>query len=122
MFCQAKSQFSSVFPFHLFGLCSKHSLKLSRLFKKVPGVQSQFKGFADKSLEELKVSKRFAAHGTTVLKTIDSYIENLDDIEVVLAMLETLGINHKNRGIPTKYFDVSLLCFWPFFTASPLPR
>ncbi|KAB7495918.1 Globin [Armadillidium nasatum] len=84
-----------------------HAVKFFILFFEThPEIQTRFKPFVGKKLEDLIDSKRLAAHATTVFSAIDSYISNLDDVSVVVEMLETTGINHKNRGINVSDFDL----------------
>lgn len=69
-------------------------------------LQSRFKPFAGKPIEELINSKRLAAHAATVMSALDSYITNLDDINMVVEMLQTTGLNHKNRNVKKSDFEV----------------
>lgn len=76
------------------------------LFRREPELQTRFKGFTNKTEEELKTNRRFAAHGSTVLHAITTLVDNLDDTPTLLDLLKTTGANHHNRGIPRKDFDL----------------
>lgn len=75
------------------------------LFKEQPEIQTRFKGFANKTEEELRASRRFGAHGSTVMHAITTMVNNLDDIPTLVDLLKTTGANHRNRGVPRKDFD-----------------
>ena len=78
-----------------------------RLFETHPHFMKKFKPFENLKLEDLVYNKRLAAHAATVMSAIDSYIENLDDVTVVVEMLKATGHNHQGRGITVEDFQVS---------------
>ncbi|XP_042230174.1 globin-like [Homarus americanus] len=77
-----------------------------RLFREEPQLKTRFKGFMNKTEDQLRENKRLAAHGTTVLTAITSMVDNLDDVGVLVELLQTTGVNHKNRGIPKQDYDL----------------
>lgn len=77
-----------------------------RLFRSEPSLKTRFKGFANKTDEELLSNKRLAAHGTTVFMSITSLVENLDDVLVLVELVKNIAANHKQRGIPKQDFEL----------------
>nr|CBN88274.1 hemoglobin [Carcinus maenas] len=76
------------------------------MFQEEPVLQTRFKGFAGKSIEELKNSKRLAAHGTTVVMAITAMVDNLEDVSVLVELLKNTGANHRDRGVPKGDFEL----------------
>ncbi|XP_069977867.1 globin [Penaeus vannamei] len=76
------------------------------LFRAEPELQTRFKGFADKTEEELKTNKRLAAHASTVMLAITGLVDNLDDVTCLVEMLNATALNHKRRGVPKKDFEL----------------
>ncbi|XP_042887295.1 globin-like [Penaeus japonicus] len=74
------------------------------LFRTEPELQTRFKGFANKTEEELKTNKRLAAHASTVMLAITGLVDNLDDVTCLVEMLNSTALNHKRRGIPKEDF------------------
>ncbi|KAG7164355.1 Globin-like [Homarus americanus] len=63
-----------------------------RLFREEPQLKTRFKGFMNKTEDQLRENKRLAAHGTTVLTAITSMVDNLDDVGVLVELLQTTGL------------------------------
>ncbi|KAK7070956.1 oxygen carrier activity protein [Halocaridina rubra] len=76
------------------------------MFRRQPVLQTRFKGFAGKSEDELKNSRRLAAHGSTVMLAINNLVENLDDLDTLVDLLKTTGDNHFRRGVPKGDFEL----------------
>ncbi|ROT84928.1 hemoglobin [Penaeus vannamei] len=87
------------------------------LFRAEPELQTRFKGFADKTEEELKTNKRLAAHASTVMLAITGLVDNLDDVTCLVEMLNATALNHKRRGLPQPSTFTSL----PSLFAPPPP-
>ncbi|CAL4141546.1 unnamed protein product [Meganyctiphanes norvegica] len=77
-----------------------------KLFEEEPDLQQRFASFRDKDLSELRTNKRMAAHATTVMTAIQACVDNLDDVETLVELLKTTGVNHEKRGIPKEDFEL----------------
>jgi len=77
-----------------------------RLFKKHPETQLVFKSFKGQQPESLADNKRLAAHATTVMASVATLVDNLDDIDTLLELLNKVAENHKRRGLPIQYFEM----------------
>ncbi|XP_064107359.1 globin-like [Macrobrachium nipponense] len=77
-----------------------------KLFREEPVIQSRFKGFQNKTEEQLRTNRRLAAHASTVLHAITLLVDNLDDVSTLVELLKTTGENHCKRGIPKGDFEL----------------
>ena len=57
------------------------------------------------SIDEVKVSKKIAAHGTRVMHLVGVIVESLDDPEILTEVFAKMGRDHKARDIPLKAFE-----------------
>ncbi|XP_068204423.1 globin isoform X2 [Palaemon carinicauda] len=76
------------------------------LFREEPILKTRFKGFQNKTEDELRANRRLAAHGSTVLHAISMLVDNLDDVGTLVDLLKTTGENHSKRGIPKEDFEL----------------
>lgn len=81
-----------------------HVFKL--LFEQHPDVQEMFPFAKGKSYEEYKSDPRFAAHINSVLYTLTSVVDHLDDPDVLEAMIRKTGVNHYRRSVSMEQFKV----------------
>ena len=81
------------------------------LFREYPYTQDYFEHFKGKSLEELQTSTQMRAHATTVMYSIGSLVENLEDSECLIQLVNKLGRNHFHREVSLKSFVVSDVMF-----------
>ncbi|CAL4161331.1 unnamed protein product, partial [Meganyctiphanes norvegica] len=77
-----------------------------KLFEEQPDLQQRFPSLRDKMLSELRTNKRMAEHATTVMTAIQALVDNLDDVETLVEMLKSTGVNHDRRGIPKEDFEI----------------
>ncbi|XP_041349239.1 globin-like [Gigantopelta aegis] len=75
------------------------------LFTRYPHQQDYFQLFRCARLEDLEVSPAMRAHGTTVMATIGSFVDNLDDAECLVDLVQKMAKNHLGRGIPITSFE-----------------
>ena len=76
---------------------------LSRLFAQEPESRKLFERVRGDDVH----STKFQAHVNRVLGGIDMCISLLDNEPVLTSSLKHLAQQHKERGIPASYFDVS---------------
>ncbi|XP_041348067.1 globin-like [Gigantopelta aegis] len=88
------------------------------LFKEYPYTQDYFEQFKGKSLEELKTSTTMRAHATTVMYSIGSLVENLDDAECLVQLCQKIGRNHFHREVSLRSFVDLQKMFGPFLKES----
>ncbi|KAF4521172.1 hypothetical protein B566_EDAN010634 [Ephemera danica] len=80
---------------------------LIALFEAHPEHQRLFSAFRDVPLSELRGSKRFAAHASSVMHAIASLVDTLeDDTEVLVELLTKIGVNHAKHSVPPHAFSV----------------
>lgn len=86
-----------------------------KLFEEHPDIQTSFASFRDKELSELRTNKKMAAHAVTVMTAIQACVDNLNDVETLVEMLKSTGVNHDRRGIPRKDFENLAIVLLNFF-------
>lgn len=78
------------------------------VFKAYPDIQARFPAFVGKDLDGLKSTAPFALHATRIISFFSEYISLLGsegNQPAIKTILNQMGQNHKNRGIPKAYFD-----------------
>lgn len=70
-----------------------------RLLKHHPGAIAKFKEFKDLPLEKIAVHKSVNAHGIPFLYAIQSYVDNVEDLEILSELIRKNARNHIKRGI-----------------------
>lgn len=85
-----------------------------KLFGEQPDLQSRFASFREKDLEELRTNKKMASHAVTVMTAIQACVDNLNDVETLVELLKTTGVNHDQRGIPREDFEILAPCLVEF--------
>ncbi|XP_013384357.1 globin-like [Lingula anatina] len=75
-----------------------------QLFTKIPETKKYFRSLKDKSNEELRKSFVLRAHGATVVNSLTSVVESLDDADCLVSLLKKIGTNHQKIGIPVALF------------------
>ena len=81
---------------------------LYTVFKAYPDIQAKFPKFTGKDLETLKGTADFAIHATRIFRYFTEVIELLGNdanIPAIKTLLNQLGKEHRERGIPAKQFD-----------------
>lgn len=76
-----------------------------RLFKHHPHSQDLFEQLRDIPIEELHENRKMKAHALRVMASLNSLVENLDDIEVLLEMLQNVGRTHIRHHVDKHYYD-----------------
>lgn len=74
-------------------------------FKTYPHFKNHFKQLRDLDMEELKTSPKMKAHGLTVMHAIQSWIENLDETDVLVELVKKNAYRHHGRGLSKHEFD-----------------
>ncbi|XP_059486524.1 globin-like [Neocloeon triangulifer] len=74
-------------------------------FDKHPGYYSLFKSFEGLSIADLKTSKKFTAHATTVFHVLASVVDALEDTELLVELCTKLGKAHAGRNVPPSAFE-----------------
>ena len=71
---------------------------MCRLFETNSEIKELFAQFKDvETIAELRSSKVLEGHAMKVISTIDDAIVNLDDMDYVIRMLETIAESHSIR-------------------------
>jgi len=75
------------------------------LFTEHPSWRTEFfSHLGDAPMEDLKKTPKFRAHSTLVMSNLDSWVKNLDELDMVVASVQKLGQNHAARGIMSAQF------------------
>lgn len=75
------------------------------MFKKHPDYQNFFP-FKGVPLDELRDDKKLKAHATSVMYSLTSIVDNLDDGELLVGLLTKVAKSHSRRNIPKTAFWV----------------
>jgi hypothetical protein len=78
------------------------------VFKEHPDIMAKFPAFVGKDLETLKDTGKFALHATRIVSFFSEYINLLGTNggqPAIKTILNEMGYNHKNRGIPKEQFN-----------------
>ena len=81
---------------------------LYNIFKAYPSIMAKFPLFVGKDLEALKDTAAFATHAGRIVGFFGEYITLLgkqDTQPAIKTLLNEMGMNHKNRGIPKEEFN-----------------
>ncbi|XP_076312150.1 globin 1 [Tachypleus tridentatus] len=76
-----------------------------RLFTEYPDYKQLFKSVANVPWEQLRDSKKLEAHALSVMYTINSWVDNLDDVGCILELLTKTAENHRRRQITAEQFE-----------------
>ncbi|KAK9882202.1 hypothetical protein WA026_019714 [Henosepilachna vigintioctopunctata] len=99
-------------------VCETGAAILHEFFVRHPSYQDFFP-FKGVPLSGIKTNKKFLAHCNSVMYAISSWIDSLDDPELLIAMLKKLGSNHARHKLPQQSFwdlrEVILDCIKPLF-------
>lgn len=82
---------------------------LFRLFTQDPSAQDLFDQLRDIPLEELAANRKMKAHALRVAASLNSLVEGLDDIEVLIEMLNNVARTHFSHKVTKHHYDVR---FW----------
>ena len=77
-----------------------------RLFETHPNIQDTFPSFKGVSLDELMNSRSLYLHAKRVMAAVESTISALDDAEVLVESLTSLGRRHRSWSIREEHFKV----------------
>uniref|UniRef100_A0A1W7RAG5 Globin n=1 Tax=Hadrurus spadix TaxID=141984 RepID=A0A1W7RAG5_9SCOR len=75
-----------------------------RFFTVYPDYQKLFRAFADVPLSELKQNKKLIAHATSVIYSLSSLVESLDDVENLKELTIKISESHLPRGVSKQQF------------------
>jgi hemoglobin-like flavoprotein len=81
---------------------------LYNVFKDHPDIQSRFPKFVGKDLETVKDTADFALHATRIVSFISEVLTlagNPATTPAIKTLVNQLGVEHKNRGIPKEQFN-----------------
>uniref|UniRef100_A0A1W7RAG4 Globin C, coelomic n=1 Tax=Hadrurus spadix TaxID=141984 RepID=A0A1W7RAG4_9SCOR len=77
---------------------------LVKFFTVYPDYQKLFRAFADVPLSELKQNKKLIAHATSVIYSLSSLVESLDDVENLKELTIKISESHLPRGVSKQQF------------------
>ncbi|XP_068632170.1 cytoglobin-2-like [Battus philenor] len=90
----------------IYAEAGKHGLQLFiRLFRLNPVTKTYFKTIKDMSEEQLSNSFQFKAHAINLMSSINTAVTNLNQPEVVIALMNKLGETHRKRRVEQLHFD-----------------
>ncbi|KAL8563790.1 hypothetical protein ACOMHN_058304 [Nucella lapillus] len=75
------------------------------LFEDYPYMQPSFNAFKGMTSEQLRQDKTMYSHALTVMYSIGSLVDNLDDAEQLVLLVKKIAFNHVQRDIGLKYFE-----------------
>lgn len=75
------------------------------LFRKNPVTKTFFKTIKDSSEEEILNNKQFRAHAINLMSSFNTAVENLHEPDVVIALMNKLGVSHNARKIKKEHFN-----------------
>ncbi|CAG5117217.1 unnamed protein product [Candidula unifasciata] len=84
------------------------------LFETYPHMQDRFVLFKDKTLDELRTSPEMKAHATSVFYALTSYVDNVDDPEMLVGLVRKISVSHFCKKIPADDFDKLRIVFLNF--------
>ncbi|CAK1595910.1 unnamed protein product [Parnassius mnemosyne] len=76
-----------------------------RLFRLNPVTKTYFKAIKDMDEEQLSKSYQFKAHAINLMSSINTAVTNLNQPEVVIALMNKLGETHRKRRVEQLHFD-----------------
>ncbi|KAL5015955.1 hypothetical protein ScPMuIL_005544 [Solemya velum] len=76
------------------------------LFRDHPYTQDFFEQLKGQSLDTLATSSKMRAHATTVMYSLTSLVDSLDDPECLVGLARKISANHLRNGVQMKEFDV----------------
>jgi hypothetical protein len=79
----------------------------SRLFTDFPEYKNHFRQFRELSIEQLKTHKKMQAHALTVMHALESWVENLTDLDILVELVRKNALRHEGRNLSKKEFHVS---------------
>ncbi|XP_076242687.1 globin 1 [Calliopsis andreniformis] len=71
---------------------------MTSYFKKYPQYHQVFTAFKDIPVDELSTNKKFQAHCQNIMTTLNNAFDALNDIDLMEAVLHTVGERHGRRG------------------------
>ena len=77
---------------------------MCRLFNNHPDVKRTFSSLTHMSDEEILQSPVLRAHMLVFGNTVNTWIQQLDDIETLIALIQKLADSHVIRGIKNPHF------------------
>jgi len=64
-----------------------------------------FSHFGDDEFEILRTKPKFRAHCVLVMSNLNYWVENLDELDLVVASIQKMATNHAGRGIMAAQFE-----------------
>ena len=80
--------------------------KTCRLFRRHPDTKQKFEKFRHIHHSKLHNSPAMAAHALTFMYSMNSIMNNVNDLEVLDEIMRSIAENHKKRGILPQHFEV----------------
>ncbi|XP_048741756.1 globin-like [Ostrea edulis] len=75
-----------------------------RLFTLYPSAIEMFPQFRGSSLEEVGKHPKLPAHAMSVMYALASYVDNLEDAELLVELVKKTSISHIERGVSSREF------------------
>ncbi|CAK1595913.1 unnamed protein product [Parnassius mnemosyne] len=90
----------------MYAEAGKYGLELFiRLFRLNPVTKTYFRTIKDMNEEQLSKSFQFKAHAINLMSSINTAVTNLNQPEVVIALMNKLGETHKKRRVEKSHFE-----------------
>lgn len=85
----------------------KHGVELFiRLFKSAPAAQDYFEQFKGLAPDDLKDNRKMKGHATTFMYGLKSFMDYVDDPEMLEDMIRKTAKNHVKRNIKSPQFQL----------------
>ncbi|CAG0907155.1 unnamed protein product, partial [Darwinula stevensoni] len=91
----------------------------SSLFQTYPAYQDLFAAIRGIKPEDLKTSKKVAAHGLVFMSSIETLVENLEDKETLEELLRKIAVRHNTFGLLVPDYKKVTGLFLEYFLARP---
>ena len=82
-----------------------------RLFEEYPYMQSSFNSFKGLTSAALRKDRTMYSHALTVMYSIGSLVDNLDDPDQLVLIVTKMANNHLARDVGLRYFEVRPVVF-----------
>nr|8OUP_A Chain A, Nerve hemoglobin [Spisula solidissima]8OUP_B Chain B, Nerve hemoglobin [Spisula solidissima]8OUP_C Chain C, Nerve hemoglobin [Spisula solidissima]8OUP_D Chain D, Nerve hemoglobin [Spisula solidissima]CAJ31107.1 nerve hemoglobin [Spisula solidissima]CAJ31108.1 nerve hemoglobin [Spisula solidissima] len=76
-----------------------------KLFETYPNIKAYFKSFDNMDMSEIKQSPKLRAHSINFCHGLNSFIQSLDEPDVLVILVQKLTVNHFRRKIAVDRFQ-----------------
>ncbi|CAG0906541.1 unnamed protein product, partial [Darwinula stevensoni] len=89
------------------------------LFDTFPEFQDLFVAVRGVAPEELKTSKKLAAHGLFFMSAVEAFVANMEELEVLEELLRKMAARHNQFGLTKADYQRATKLFVEFFLSMP---